>query len=130
MTVAALPRPTALPGSSPPRRPSRWFTDPPTKARFTPASASRQVPLGRPAPATGQTLTLMVNCGDGATNLLEYAEPGWLDFALTHLYATANTNFTLSLIVLDKSGGTASATNLVQVRPPAQAPRFGSIRAL
>ncbi len=76
---------------------------------------------------SGDAPRLSVNWGDGATSLVEYAQPGRFEFSVTHAYTSVNTNVALSLTVTDKNGGVATTNLSVQVRP--NLPRFNSISA-
>ena len=106
-------------------------------AELTNAAISSPVVVGLPATLRGtiweldtvDAPTLLVNWGDGTTNRYDYT-PGRTDFAVTHTFNTAYTNFNITLSVRDQSGAGNSAAVPARVRPFIQAARFTSIERL
>lgn len=76
---------------------------------------------------TGDAPTLVIDWGDGTTNIVRYDAPGRIDFAIPHTFSAANPNLTISLAASDSRGATDAATLQTSVRPP-QPARFESIR--
>jgi len=73
---------------------------------------------------TGDSPTLVIQWGDGTTNVVHYDSPGRIEFAFPHTFNVVNTNFTISLAVRDNSGETDAASLEAFVRPPLQPARF------
>jgi hypothetical protein len=78
----------------------------------------------------GAAPTLMVQWGDGTTNIMDYAGSGRIDFSLPHTFTALATNLEIIVTVRDRSGASV-ATNLnVRVRPFIQPARFTAIDQL
>jgi hypothetical protein len=78
---------------------------------------------------TGDAPTLLIEWGDGTTNVVRYDTPGRFDFAVSHTFNPTNANVTISVTARDESGATGVVTMPETVRVP-QPARFEAITVL
>ncbi len=82
-------------------------------------------------PDLGNWLSLVVNWGDGASEIVNYPEPGMIPFTLNHQYlddnptGTASDTYVIDVTVMDDSGASSMANAWVMASNAP--PQFGSI---
>lgn len=78
----------------------------------------------------GDTPRLLVNWGDGTTNLVDFTGAGRIEFAIPHTYKSVGANIPVQLLVTDRSGGLATGSLSLRVRPVVQPARFTGVNVL